>query len=110
MSRSSPGRRSSGRVARIAIRPGESTRHRIIYRHPELFRLLRVAAEDDHADQRWAVDTPEDFALVERIYDAIGRDDFGWREALAVVEAHPSWVSINRHVTQKVVPPAGERS
>ena len=80
-----------------------------IYRHPESFRLLRVAAEDDHADQRWSVDTPEDFALVERIYEALGRDDFGWREALAVVEAHPSWVSINRHVAQKVVPPAGER-
>ena len=60
-----------------------------IYRHPESFRLLRVAAEDDHADQRWSVDTPEDFALVERIYEAIGRDDFGWREALAVVEDHP---------------------
>jgi spore coat polysaccharide biosynthesis protein SpsF len=81
-----------------------------IYRHPGSFRLLRVAAEDDHADQRWSVDTPEDFALVERIYDALGRDDFGWREALAVVEAHPSWVSINRHVAQKLVPPAGERS
>jgi len=81
-----------------------------IYRHPESFRLLRVAAGDDHADQRWSVGTPEDFALVERIYDAIGRDDFGWREALAVVAAHPSWVAVNRHVAQKVVPPTGERS
>jgi spore coat polysaccharide biosynthesis protein SpsF len=81
-----------------------------IYRHPESFRLLRVAAEDDHADQRWSVDTPEDFTLVDRIYDAIGRDDFGWREALAVVEAHPSWIALNRHVVQKVVPPAGGRS
>jgi spore coat polysaccharide biosynthesis protein SpsF len=81
-----------------------------IYRHPESFRLLRVPAEDDHADQRWSVDTQEDFALVRRIYEALGRDDFGWREALAVVEAHPSWSSINRHVVQKVVPPAVEHS
>ncbi len=81
-----------------------------IYRHPDTFRLLRVPAEDDHADQRWSVDTQEDFALVERIYDALGRDDFSWREALAVVEAHPAWVSINRHIAQKAVPPAGERS
>jgi spore coat polysaccharide biosynthesis protein SpsF len=80
-----------------------------IYRHPELFRLLRVPAEDDHADLRWSVDTPEDYALVERIYDALGRDDFTWREALAVVEAHPSWATINRHVVQKVVPPAAGR-
>jgi spore coat polysaccharide biosynthesis protein SpsF len=76
-----------------------------IYRHPELFRLLRVPAEDDHADQRWSVDMPEDYELVRRIYDALGRDDFSWREALAVVEANPDWASINRHVAQKTVPP-----
>ena len=76
-----------------------------IYRHPEIFRLLRVPAEDDHAAERWSVDTAEDFELVERIYVALGRDDFTWREALAVVEAHPGWAAINRHVVQKVVPP-----
>jgi spore coat polysaccharide biosynthesis protein SpsF len=80
-----------------------------IYRHPELFRLLRVPSDEDHADQRWSLDTPEDYLLIGRIYDAIGRDDFTWREALAVVEANPSWASINRDVVQKVVPPAGDR-
>lgn len=76
-----------------------------IYRHPEIFRLLRVPAEDDHADRRWSLDTSEDYALIERIYEVLGRDDFTWREALAVVEANPSWGSINSHVAQKVVPP-----
>jgi spore coat polysaccharide biosynthesis protein SpsF len=75
-----------------------------IYRHPDDFRLLRVPSDDDHSDQRWSVDTPEDLALIERIYGALGRDDFGWREALAVVEANPGWSSINRHVVQKTVP------
>ncbi|MEA2619303.1 MAG: spore coat polysaccharide biosynthesis protein SpsF [Chloroflexota bacterium] len=77
-----------------------------LYRHPESFRLLRVPADDDHADQRWSIDTPEDYELVRRIYEAFGHDDFDWREALAVVEAHPSWSALNRHVVQKVVPPA----
>jgi len=77
-----------------------------LYRHPDAFRLLRVHAEDDHADQRWSIDTPEDYELVRRIYEAIGSDDFGWRAALAVVERHPSWSSLNRDVVQKVVPPA----
>jgi len=77
-----------------------------LYRHPESFRLLRVPADDDHADQRWSIDTPEDYELVRRIYEAVGGDDFDWREALAVVEAHPSWSALNRHVVQKVVPPA----
>jgi spore coat polysaccharide biosynthesis protein SpsF len=81
-----------------------------LYRHPEVFRLLRVPAEDDHADQRWSIDTPEDYELVRRIYEAIGSDDFGWRTALAIVERHPSWSSLNRDVVQKIVPPAaGDR-
>ncbi len=76
-----------------------------LYRHPELFRLLRVPAPEDRSGQRWTVDTPEDLELVQRIYNALGRDDFGWRQALAVVEAHPDWLAINRDVVQKVVPP-----
>ena len=75
-----------------------------LYRHPEAFRLLRVAAPKDYSAHRWCVDTAEDYELVRRIYDALGRDDFSWREALAVVEAHPDWPDINRHVEQKVVP------
>jgi spore coat polysaccharide biosynthesis protein SpsF len=80
-----------------------------IYRHPELFRILAVTAAENHADQRWSVDTPEDYELVRRIYEAIGRDDFTWLEALAVVEAHPDWMELNRDVVQKVVPPHGDR-
>jgi spore coat polysaccharide biosynthesis protein SpsF len=79
-----------------------------VYRHPELFRLLRVPAEDDHSELRWTLDTPEDYRLISRIYEALGRDDFGWREALAVVEANPSWTSLNDRVVQKTVPPASD--
>jgi spore coat polysaccharide biosynthesis protein SpsF len=74
-----------------------------LYRHPERFHLVRVSAPDDQSDHRWTVDTPEDYELVRRIYEALGRDDFGWREALAVVEAHPDWTDLNRHVVQKTV-------
>jgi spore coat polysaccharide biosynthesis protein SpsF len=77
-----------------------------IYRHPELFRLLRVPGPDDQSRHRWSVDTPEDYELVRRIYAALGRDDFGWRQALAVVDGHPGWAELNRHVVQKTVPSA----
>jgi spore coat polysaccharide biosynthesis protein SpsF len=77
-----------------------------VYRNPGLFRLLRVPSTENHSDLRWSVDTAEDYDLVTRIYGALGRDDFTWREALAVVEA-AGWSSINRHVTQKVVPSGG---
>lgn len=75
-----------------------------IYRHPELFRLTRVAAPKDASGHRWCVDTPEDFELVRRIYDALGHDRFSWREALAVIHEHPDWAELNQHVVQKSVP------
>lgn len=75
-----------------------------IYRHRERFRLRRLAHPVDLSAHRWTVDTPEDYALVRRIYEALGRDDFGWRDALAVVEAHPEWADVNRDVRQKTVP------
>ena len=77
-----------------------------IYRHPELFRLVRVAADQDSSEHRWSVDTPEDFELVQALYEALGSDDFGWLEALAVVEANPGWGTGNQSVLQKTVPPA----
>ncbi len=76
-----------------------------IYRHPERFRLRAVPSVDDHSEHRWTVDTLEDYELVRRIYEAIGHDDFEWREALAIVEANPAWQAINRDVVQKTVPP-----
>jgi len=77
-----------------------------IYRHPERFRLLRVAGDEDHSEHRWSVDTPEDLELVRRIFHAIGPAESDWRVALAAVEATPEWLEINRHVPQKSVPPA----
>lgn len=78
-----------------------------IYRHPELFTLVGVSSPDNQSAHRWCVDTAEDYELVRRIYDALGRDDFGWRDALAVVEARPDWAELNRDVVQKAVSGAG---
>jgi spore coat polysaccharide biosynthesis protein SpsF len=75
-----------------------------LWRHPELFRHARVAHDVDLSSHRWTVDTPEDYELVRRIFDAFGRDDFTWLEALAVVEAHPDWSELNRHIDQKRLP------
>ena len=75
-----------------------------IYRHPEQFRLGAVRLPEDLAWHRWTLDTPEDYELIRRLYDALGRDDFGWRDALTVALANPDWEDVNRHVQQKLVP------
>lgn len=72
-----------------------------LYNHPERFRLLPVTNSTDYSHHRWTVDTPEDYELVQRIYEHFGHGDFGWRDVLAVLDQHPDWVMINQHVEQK---------
>jgi spore coat polysaccharide biosynthesis protein SpsF len=74
-----------------------------LYRNPDVFRIVRVDLERDWSEHRWTLDTPEDYELLTRIFEGIGRPDFGWREVLAIVEAHPEWSELNRHVRQKTV-------
>lgn len=75
-----------------------------IYQHPERFSLLPVKAERDASRHRWTVDTAEDLELVRALYRRLGeRDDFGWQEALAVVEREPALAALNQKVAQRVL-------
>ena len=73
-----------------------------IYEHPELFSVALVRAESDNSGFRWTLDTPEDLQLIREIYQRFGgRDDFGWREVLSLMQRDPELRTINAHVVQK---------
>lgn len=74
-----------------------------IWRQPERFRLVNFAAQDDHSDLRWTVDTSDDLRLVRMIYEALYpvRPDFDHHDVLALLSRHPTWSQLNRHVEQK---------
>jgi spore coat polysaccharide biosynthesis protein SpsF len=74
-----------------------------IYRHPELFRLHALTNPVDLSHMRWTVDTPEDLAFVRQIYNHFGSNTFSWQDVLALLEQHPEWLEINRHIEQKKV-------
>jgi len=75
-----------------------------IYEHPSEFKLHGIENDADCSGHRWTIDTPEDLRLLQAIYARFGgRDDFGWREVLELVEADPSLADINRHIVQKAV-------
>jgi spore coat polysaccharide biosynthesis protein SpsF len=61
-----------------------------IYRHPELFRL-NAMTRDPPERWRWTVDTPEDFAFVTAVYEALypAKPDFTSDEVLAWQSKHP---------------------
>lgn len=76
-----------------------------IYRRPQRYRLRSVTRKDDLSAQRWTVDTAEDFELVRRIISALYPQNVAFRmeDVRALLECHPDWMKINRHIHQKSI-------
>lgn len=74
-----------------------------LYQHPERFRLAEALGEQDLSQHRWTLDTPEDWALIERIYAALATEDaiFPTRAVLDFLQANPALMALNAHVEQK---------
>jgi spore coat polysaccharide biosynthesis protein SpsF len=70
---------------------------------PDLFLLHSVRRPYDAADLRWTVDTPQDLALVRRLYAELGiaERQVGLAEILDHVRAHPDLATMNAEVAQK---------
>lgn len=74
-----------------------------IYHHPEKFKIKTVGCSVDYSSIRLTVDTPEDLDFVRHIYNHFGHDRFTWHELLALLQKHPEWLEINKHVEQRGV-------
>jgi spore coat polysaccharide biosynthesis protein SpsF (cytidylyltransferase family) len=49
--------------------------------------------------QRWVIDYPEDYDMLQRLFALMPRDRRpSWREVMAICEAHPEIGAINRHL------------
>ncbi len=72
------------------------------YEHPEMFRLASVSGEVDYSRYRWTLDTPGDLELLRAIYSRFdNRDDFPWRDVIALMEREPEMAELNSRVLQK---------
>jgi spore coat polysaccharide biosynthesis protein SpsF len=72
-----------------------------IYTHPDDFRVLGVDFLPARDHLRLTLDTPEDWALVERVVDEFGRRQPSIDELAAWLDAHPEVRDLNAEVTQK---------
>ncbi|WCJ60814.1 glycosyltransferase family protein [Fontisphaera persica] len=74
-----------------------------LYQHPEKFRLHSYRAPEDWSQYRWTLDTPEDWALIEAIYQALYRTEqpFTTRQVLEWLQARPDLAQLNASVRQK---------
>lgn len=74
-------------------------------RHPEIFSHVYLVAPPD---QHWpeidlSLDEEADYLLLKRIFEHFGDANpyFGCRETVALLQANPEWLAINRHVKRK---------
>ena len=76
-----------------------------LYWRPNRYRLGSITRQPDLSGHRWTVDTPEDFELVSRILETLypANPTFTIDDVLALLDRHPDWIEINRHVAQKTV-------
>lgn len=93
-----------GRLAHSAP-AREHVTHFLLEERRDLFVVRGVRDSEDNSDLRWTVDTPEDLAMVRRVYEGLqlGERVAPYRAILGFVRAHPEIAAINAHVKQKAV-------
>jgi spore coat polysaccharide biosynthesis protein SpsF len=74
-----------------------------IYSHDEIYTLKNIASIENYGDHRWTVDTPEDFALLKNIIEALYpfNKEFVLEDVIKLLEMNPEWIEINKHIEQK---------
>ena len=82
-----------------------------IYWRPQRYRLANVASLENLGHHRWTVDTPQDYELVTRVFDALypSQPEFSLDDILALLRQHPDWMAINQHIEQKTAQQGGQQ-
>jgi glutamate-1-semialdehyde 2,1-aminomutase len=66
--------------------------------HPSLTKV-NLAHTKDLSSERWTVDEPEDFEVVQHIVEHFAPNrDFGWQDVLELRETHPEYFEANQHL------------
>ncbi|EME68426.1 spore coat polysaccharide biosynthesis protein F [Paramagnetospirillum caucaseum] len=95
----------------VAARTNDPTDHEhvslYIYRHPELYSLMNLAAPPGLHDPelRLTLDTPQDYELIDTVFSALlpRGPGFSLADILALLRAHPELRKINDHVAHRWV-------
>ena len=72
-----------------------------IIRHQDSFNYMDfISPIGDFGDKRWTVDEPEDFEMVQKVYEHflndIGSEEFGYKDILKYLKEHPEIEAINK--------------
>jgi spore coat polysaccharide biosynthesis protein SpsF len=74
-----------------------------VYRHPEKYEIIGVTHPEDYSGYRLTVDTPEDFQLIELLYQWFNEKPFNWLDIINLLCEKPDWSRMNSAIEQKVI-------
>lgn len=75
-----------------------------IYENPRWFDILHVTGPTDYSHYRWTLDTADDMTFMRAVYGRFGnRDEFYWRDVIALLECEPDIAELNCHVRAKAL-------
>lgn len=75
-----------------------------IYQNSGAFQILSLRGDSDHSNHRWTLDTQDDLKFMQAVFHRFqGRDDFSWRDVLALVERERDLAAINSNVAHKAL-------
>ncbi|MDF2065816.1 glycosyltransferase family protein [Bacillus sp. Cr_A10] len=76
-----------------------------LYTNPEIFRIGHLTNKKDYGNNRWTVDTLEDFRLIDLILTELYQPNkmFYMEDIINLLEKHPDWVKLNAHIEQKKI-------
>jgi glutamate-1-semialdehyde 2,1-aminomutase len=67
----------------------------------EKFSQKNFANDVDFSEKRWTVDEPEDFEVVQKVFEYFHpRLDFSWIDVLVLEKKHPEWFMSNLHLSR----------
>ena len=65
------------------------------------FSQANLAHDTDNSKERWTVDEPADFEVVQKVFEHFHpRRDFSWLEVLSLSRKHPDWFMSNHHLVR----------
>jgi glutamate-1-semialdehyde 2,1-aminomutase len=84
-----------------ASRPPEREHVTLYFRESGRFRTLKLRNAVDLSAERWTVDEPRDFEVVDAVFEHFHpRRDFGWQEVLRLLQSRPELFAANRHLVR----------
>lgn len=88
-------------AANQATQPRDREHVTPFIRESNQFTHKNVVYASDESAERWTVDEPADFEVVQKVFGYFHpRYDFSWLEILALRNEHPQWFEANRHLAR----------